>query len=71
MNLTDDEIRHLISGRQPHKNLSVCERPIKMNARGLLHRHKAGTSDLDTCPGSGQPPVDAATIIAAANDPIK
>jgi len=49
----------------------VCERPIKTNARGLLHRHKAGTDNQHTrtevCPGSGQPPVDEATIIAAAN----
>ena len=60
----------------------VCERPIKTNARGLLHRHKAGTdrhTRAEVCPGSGQPPVDEATIIAAAdrrlreallNDPI-
>jgi hypothetical protein len=48
----------------------VCERPIKTNARGLLHRHKAGTdrhTRAEVCPGSGQPAVDEATIIAAAN----
>jgi hypothetical protein len=47
----------------------VCERQIKTNARGLLHRHKAGTDhhiSAEVCPGSGQPAVDEATIIAAA-----
>ena len=42
----------------------VCERPIKTNARGLLHRHKAGTDHhigAEVCPGSGQPAVDEAT----------
>ena len=48
----------------------VCERPIKTNARGLLHRHNAGTdrhTKAAVCPGSGQLPVDEATIIAAGN----
>jgi hypothetical protein len=48
----------------------VCERPIKTNARGLLHRHNAGTdrhTEAEFCPGSGQPPVDEATIIEAGN----
>ena len=46
----------------------VCERPIKTNARGLLHRHKAGTdrhTGTEVCPGSGQPAVDEATILAS------
>jgi hypothetical protein len=48
----------------------VCERPIKTNARGLLHRHKARTdrhTEAELCPGSGQPPVDEAIIITAGN----
>src|SRR5437763_15166566 len=48
----------------------ICERPIKTNARGLRHRHKAGTdhhTPPEVCPGSGQPAVDEVTIIAAAN----
>jgi len=48
----------------------VCERPIKTNAKGLLHGHKAGTdrhAEAEFCPGSGQPPVDEATIIEAGN----
>src|SRR5437762_11069460 len=48
----------------------VCERPIKTNARGLLHRHKPATdryTRAEVCPGSGHSPVDEATIIAAVN----
>jgi len=47
----------------------VCERAIKTNARGLLHRHNAGTDrhiSSEVCPGSGQPAVDEETILAAA-----
>jgi hypothetical protein len=48
----------------------VCERPIKTNARGLLHRHNSGThhhTQREVCPGSGKLPVDEATILAATN----
>ena len=48
----------------------VCERPIKTSARGLLRRHKAGRhrhTKAEFCPGSGQRPVDEATVIAAGN----
>jgi hypothetical protein len=54
----------------PNTYCPVCERLIKTNARGLLHRHKAGTdrhTEAEFCPGSGQPPVDEATIIEAGN----
>ena len=44
----------------------VCERPIKTNAQGLVHRHKSGTNKAEVCPGSGQTAVDEAIIIAAA-----
>ena len=49
----------------------ICERAIKTNARGLLHRHKSGMDKAEVCPGSRQPPVDEATIIAAANERLR